>query len=265
MRKLTCSRREFLRSAGLLAAPILFCLINSAQMTAQPQSAAQSAFEVASVKRVDNSKLGDSISMNIGTVRHEEITFGNATLVDCIRFAYGLSSDTQIAGPDWIKSKEFLYDIVAKGAPGTSREQLGWDDAGHCLRSDSILRSIASPGKCPTMRWCRGDTGRRWTQVKMSSTDDFHGTTWGGRIDSVLTMPTLAHLLSRFDTERPVIDETGLTGMYKVNLLWTPPGRNQGGDNGAEPPLFTAIEDQLGLKLEAKAGPPRDPCCGQRG
>jgi bla regulator protein BlaR1 len=99
-----------------------------------------------------------------------------------------------------------------------------------------------------------GRHGAKMESVKMLP-DDFHGTTWGGRIDSVLTMPTLAHLLSRFDTERPVIDETGLTGMYKVNLLWTPPGRNQGGDNGAEPPLFTAIEDQLGLKLEAKKGP----------
>src|SRR6202167_6159647 len=69
-------------------------------------------FEVASVKRVDNSKLGDAISMNIGTVRHEEVTFGNATLNDCIRFAYDMASDAQIAGLDWIKSKQFLYDIV---------------------------------------------------------------------------------------------------------------------------------------------------------
>jgi uncharacterized protein (TIGR03435 family) len=75
-------------------------------------------FEVASVKPVDNSKLGDSISMNLGTVRPEEVTFGNATLNDCIRFAYDMASDAQIAGPDWIKSKQFLYEIVAKGAPG---------------------------------------------------------------------------------------------------------------------------------------------------
>jgi uncharacterized protein (TIGR03435 family) len=39
-----------------------------------------------------------------------------------------------------------------------------------------------------------------------------------------------------------------------VNLLWTPSGRDQAGDNEAEPSLFTAIEEQLGLKLEAKKG-----------
>src|SRR5580700_5078181 len=73
-------------------------------------------FEVASVKAVDISTLGATISMNIGTVRREEVTFGNATLNDCIRFAYDMASDAQIAGPDWIKSKLFLYDIVARGA-----------------------------------------------------------------------------------------------------------------------------------------------------
>lgn len=73
---------------------------------------------------MDNSTLGDAISMNIGTVRHEEVTFGNATLNDCIRFAYGMASDAQISGPDWIKSKVFLYNIDARGAPGTSLEQL---------------------------------------------------------------------------------------------------------------------------------------------
>lgn len=50
-------------------------------------------FEVATVKPVDMSTLGDSISMNIGTVRREEVTFGNATLRDCIRFAFGIASD----------------------------------------------------------------------------------------------------------------------------------------------------------------------------
>ena len=62
-------------------------------------------FEVASVKPVDVSKLGNAIQMNIGTVRHEQVTFGNATLNDCIRFAYGMGSDAQIVGSDWIRSR----------------------------------------------------------------------------------------------------------------------------------------------------------------
>src|SRR6185312_74695 len=103
---------------------ILLVLPCALAMTAAGQDQPRQEFEVASVKPVDLSTLGDAISMNIGTVRHEEVTFGNATLNDCIRFAYGMGSDAQITGPDWIKSKQFLYDIAAKGRPDVSREQL---------------------------------------------------------------------------------------------------------------------------------------------
>ncbi len=40
--------------------------------------------------------------------------------------------------------------------------------------------------------------------------DDFRGITYGGRVDSILPMPGLAYLLSRFETVRPIIDQTGL-------------------------------------------------------
>jgi bla regulator protein blaR1 len=62
---------------------------------------------------------------------------------------------------------------------------------------------------------------------------------------------------------RPVLDRTGLTGNYNFDLKWTPdvrtPGAMPGPAPGAEPPpsdasgpsIFTAIEDQLGLKLES--------------
>ena len=109
-------------SAGLA----LMLLLSSAgclQSEAQSQGTAATVFEVASVKRVDNSSLGDSIAMNLGTIRGQQIVFGNATLKDCILFAYGITSDAQIAGPDWIKSKQFLYDITAKASAGATREQ----------------------------------------------------------------------------------------------------------------------------------------------
>src|SRR5262249_22500571 len=54
--------------------------------------------------------------------------------------------------------------------------------------------------------------------------------------------------------KRKVLDRTGLTGEYDVNLKWTPdistPGNNPVPAE-PEPSIFTAIEEQLGLKLEA--------------
>src|ERR1700722_1664241 len=81
------------------------------------------SFEVASVK-VPPVVSGEPYNINLGTIQHDTVTLTNASLADCIRFAYGLSSDSQLSGPDWIKSKELRYDIVAKTALDTTRDQV---------------------------------------------------------------------------------------------------------------------------------------------
>ena len=58
---------------------------------------------------------------------------------------------------------------------------------------------------------------------------------------------------------RDVIDKTGLTGKYDLELKWTPddhPGSETGlTDQDASPNLFTALQEQLGLRLESSKGP----------
>jgi uncharacterized protein (TIGR03435 family) len=54
-------------------------------------------------------------------------------------------------------------------------------------------------------------------------------------------------------TGRIVIDKTGLTGYYDVDLKWTPDEDLANGGSG--PSLFTALEEQLGLKLVSKKAP----------
>ncbi|HEX4276682.1 MAG TPA: TIGR03435 family protein, partial [Bryobacteraceae bacterium] len=66
-------------------------------------SPAGPAFEVAIVKP-SAPPSGDLININIGTFRNGKLTFSNASLSDCLKFAYGIVSDSQLAGPDWIKS-----------------------------------------------------------------------------------------------------------------------------------------------------------------
>jgi uncharacterized protein (TIGR03435 family) len=222
-------------------------MVGAAQNQTRPE------FEVDSVKPVDLSKLGDAISMNIGTVRREEVTFGNATLNDCIRFAYNMGSDAQIAGPNWIKSKQFLYDVVAKATSGASREQL-----------QAMMQTLlAERFKLVTHRDQKemsyyalvpAKNGPKIQSVK-DVPDGFRGTTFGGRINSILQMPGLAYLLSRFETERPIIDRTGLSGLYEVKLEWTPARQAQNANTAPGPSLFTAVTEQLGLKLEARKGP----------
>lgn len=53
---------------------------------------------------------------------------------------------------------------------------------------------------------------------------------------------------------RTVVDKTGLTGIYDIDLTWTPDS-TEASTELSGPSLFTAIQEQLGLKLEAGKGP----------
>lgn len=75
------------------------------------------------------------------------------------------------------------------------------------------------------------------------------------------TMSDFASLLQRAVLDRPVVDMTGLTGRYDLSLEWAPDETQFGGElpaasaDAPSPPLFTAVQQQLGLKLEARKGP----------
>ena len=73
-----------------------------------------------------------------------------------------------------------------------------------------------------------------------------------------MKLSTLADNLSG-PVERNILDRTGLTGVYDIDLKWTPEDRaNAGTDNGAgdtPPAIFEALKEQLGLKLTADKAP----------
>ena len=230
----------------MLIAAVLALLTLPGKAQSQPE------FDVASVKPVDISKLGGLISMNIGSERGEEITFDNATLNDCVRFAYGVASNAQIDGPDWIRSKQFLYDIDAKAPPGTSHKQ--FQAMMQTLLAERFKLVIHREQRLLSYySLVTAKGGLKMPPIKDIPVN-FQGITHGGRIDSILPMPMLAYLLSRFETERPIIDQTGLNGMYRVKLQWSLQQVQSGVDEETGPSLFTALEEQLGLKLDSKKG-----------
>jgi uncharacterized protein (TIGR03435 family) len=67
------------------------------------------------------------------------------------------------------------------------------------------------------------------------------------------TMPELAASLDNFTQGVPVTDKTGLEGIYKINLAFSTqvPGGNAGSN---DPDLLSALQQQLGLKLEERKG-----------
>jgi uncharacterized protein (TIGR03435 family) len=222
-------------------------------------------FDVATFK-LSPPPEGDKIFINTGRALNGRVDFSNASLADCIKFAYGISSDAQLAGPDWAKSKDWRYDIVGQAPHDTPRETLQImvqkllaERLKLVLHNEQrVLPYLAlSAGKAPLK-----------IQPSKDPTAQPPGFFVAGRIVSpAMSMSNLALLLSRFERQT-ILDRTELKGMYDVHLEWVPeslrnlPARPDGAPilfNGepvdSRPSLSTAVQEQLGLKLETRKGP----------
>jgi uncharacterized protein (TIGR03435 family) len=73
-------------------------------------------------------------------------------------------------------------------------------------------------------------------------------------------MDDFVAMLQRATLDKPTVNRTGLTGKYDFDLVWAQDETQYGGalpkapDDAPDPPLFTAVQEQLGLKLEATKG-----------
>jgi uncharacterized protein (TIGR03435 family) len=236
-----------------------FIFLCSAMAFAQPPS-----FEVATV-RLSPPTTGNLINVNLGRLAENRLTFGNASLGDCIKYAYGMVSDGQLVAPDWVKSQDPHYDIEAQVPPGATREQ-----------AQAMLQTLLAERfklalhheqrEVPHLELVIAKNGPKIKPSPPNAPQS--GTTFGGRINTPqISMATLAMLLSRFERQA-ILDATGLKGNYEVKLEWTPesvrnlPPRPDGQPvmfNGepadARPSLATAVQEQLGLKLESRKNP----------
>ncbi len=211
-------------------------------------------FDVATLKQ-SPPPGADSYQIILGTIRNGRVEMKNANLADCLKFAYGLVSDDQISGPDWIKSKTVLFDVVAQTSPDTPRpEVLAMMQA--LLAERLKLRVHYEQKPLRYLALTQAKTGLKMRPVAAGGIHDNSGGNGHVR-GSQMSMLLLASLLSRFEHEI-VIDNTGLDGFFEVTLDWTPEsGRPTVAANDAAPgpSLFTAVQEQLGLRLESRKGP----------
>jgi uncharacterized protein (TIGR03435 family) len=241
-----------LRELSVTAAGIAVIAGIALPVGAQPQ------FDVATVKQ-SPPPVGDSIIINLGTVRNGKVTLTNTTLSECIRFAYGLVSEDQVSGPDWIKFREVRFDIVAQAPPDTPREQLLV--MLQALLAERLKLALHhEPRERSFLALVVGKNGSKLHAAKADASPVGGPSILGRVVSNHMSMPVLASLVSRFERQI-VVDMTGLTGLFEVDLQWT---SERGGapaeDVGAQatdekPSIFVALQEQLGLKLEARKGP----------
>lgn len=223
----------------ILTALLSVCLA-AGTMYAQRQE-----FEVATFKASVPVPLGTSININLGTFRNGTLTMANVTLSECLQFAYSLVSQDQVAGPDWIKSRETRFDIVAKTSPDADL-----DGARHMMRSllADRLKLVSHTEQRPFsfVAVVPAKDGGKLTPAKDGPAQP--GTSFRGQIvGQQMPMAVLASLLSRFEGQL-FVDRTGLTGRYQIKLEWVPDGDTT--RSGAS--LSEALHDQLGLRMERR-------------
>jgi uncharacterized protein (TIGR03435 family) len=221
------------------------------------------AFEVATVKPADSGpKSGRYIVMQ-GTNRFVEKDY---TLKLLIAAAYDLNPRTISGGPAWLSDDH--YDILAV-TPGEVRPN--HDEQMSMLRSllaDRFKLTFHREQKVFSIYELQVAKGGPKLKETASHPDDpavvGPGVVYPQRIvlpGRNATMGNFVSLLQRAILDRPVVDKTGLSGKYDFDLEWAPDETQFGGDvppvsaAAPSPPLFEAIQQQLGLRLEATKGP----------
>ena len=283
--KLDFSKKLLLLVAGLTTAavPIVVGQINAAQAgTASPVVKADvriPAFDVISIKA--NKSGGNMFGM---MVTPDGFTATSVSLSMLLQDAYGIKSDQITGMPDWGNSTRF--DITAKvsGADVADLQKLSHAQRLSMLRSILTerfnLKTHSDTKELPIYELLVAKTG---SKLKIATPDanvikdpngvSHRGMTKIGMGPGELTLQDatisgLADLLAG-QVHRTVVDKTGLTEHYDLTLKFTPEEGSflgslpsDGGSQKATPPpddsspsIFTALEEQLGLRLQSSKGP----------
>ena len=203
---------------------------------AKGQSADGPRFEVASVlAHTDDGTNNSGFTDNPNQVR-----IGNMSLRALIRLAYGVL-DAQLQGPGWLDNTSF--DIVAKPPAGYESRQL-----------PALLRSLlAERFRMVTHRERTEVSGYALRVIKGGrgpavSTERTFLTARAGLISGKgRSIAELVGILAQ-NVGAPVVDQTGLTGTFDLQIKWTPLSAQTPTD--ADVSLFAALREQAGLRLD---------------
>jgi len=280
---------RLLSVAGLVAvalAPVLCtapALATRAQSQPQSTPAAKFEYEVASIKP-DKSGSGH-VSM---TGADDGFTATNFPLQRLVLMAFGIQPDRLLGLPNWVASENFDIEAKMESSVADAYNKLSTNDR-PLVRQQMIQALLVDRFKLAFHRESRelpvyslviAKNGSKLQESKIDAANpggrsglgQGMGVSQAGRGGPVtvtaqqIPIANLAAELSR-QLGRVVLDRTGLTGKYDFVLKWTPDDSQAPSGsmlNGQPAPtasdisgpvLFTAIQQQLGLKLESGKGP----------
>lgn len=169
-------------------------------------------------------------------------------LIRVIGRAYGVEP-VQVVGPDWMKSEAF--EITAKLPPDTRFQRMQlmlqallaerFQLSAHREKKDLSAYSMVVAEKGSKLQ--HANTTPRYRNYYDAS---------GRHLRGAIRLPTLCSMLTGI-LGRPVLDQTGLDGVYEINLDYSPEESSSGTtpDPQLPPQISVAIQEQLGLKLKS--------------
>lgn len=193
-----------------------------------------------------------------GTGSPERITFTVASLKHLIRTAYNVRSQHQIEAPDWMDSA--IFDVVANVPSGATRDQANLM-LQNLLADRFQVKLHRSTRTLPIYALVVAKGGPK---LKVAANDPnapkARGTIWSrGRKRFEFDRWTMANFTGTLESDagRPVVDMTGLEGTYDIRLEFAESSADPlfGPPDPQAPELFTALTEQLGLRLESRTGP----------
>jgi uncharacterized protein (TIGR03435 family) len=225
---------------------------------AQSGDAERPRFDVASVKSNKNSEGVIQFAIQPGG----RFAATDIPLKQFIRAAYTLQLYQIVDAPSWTESERF--DITAVSNRDL-QDETSWKPDGQFALVQLMMQSLLAD----RFRF-RAHFEERQSQVYALVRDESREATaltparpcgadcrmqiGSGTLRAPnVELPLFAELLSQL-TGRLVTDATGLTGTFEINLRWKPESQEAASD---APSIFTALREQLGLRLDARRGPVR--------
>jgi uncharacterized protein (TIGR03435 family) len=237
-------------------------------------------YDVASIRMHPSSYRS---SMHV-TTDNGSLSAENATLQFLIRFAYFLPRKLLVGGPAWIGDRTFDIKAKTDSVSFIDRGQLSEKQrelyntqkqiplqklledrfqlkTHHEDRAMHFYGIVLAKGGIRMKPSGEKSDLEEFTKahVQDSVVPGIPGIRVMGRGRIVAVRTTLDQLAQYLtaenwgDVDQPVLNKTGLTGEYDFTLEWTPSSSQD--DTASDSSLFTAIQEQLGLKLESQKGP----------
>jgi uncharacterized protein (TIGR03435 family) len=243
-----------LRRTALFFAVLLCCILaaraqdNPAEPLKPMARNADPAFDVAVIKPADPGDHNQGFNL-----RGHRVSIENVTMTSLICFAYSIQKAQIVNAPQWFDDQPWDIDGVpdTEGAPNWHQyrrmlQKLLSTRFGLEMHQDKRELSVYA------ITIAKGDAKLEKSKSDPDALSDQSGHGVGPAQYMKFTNDNMTDFAQTMElmVDKPVVDQTNLSGRYDFTLLWTPDVMGATPTDTA-PGLFTAVQEQLGLKLEA--------------